>query len=287
MQHQTFAPESPPQIEARLEADRKALSQALTALGSKFMPEALWSNGLSVIKANSGAYTHVLDRAIRANPSAVILTAVGLAWLILGRRSAVAAHDIPLPGTHVEAVARWEDEGGPVTETLAETPGPDQTWIHDADRLRRRANILIAQIDAAMRKNLIPAAQLARHRADVVAALTQDVRRTIARGLDHLTTDARALALAGRERAYAIHVQPPKTALRDKPLATGALLAAAGAALAAVLPQSTVENDAFGGARDQLVDTARQAIAEERQRLAHAAQRIAQSLLADAPKDRR
>jgi hypothetical protein len=282
MQHQTFAHETPRQIEARLDDDRKALSSALSALGARLSPDALWSDGLSLIRTNSGPYTHALDRAIRANPVAIALTAVGLAWLILGRRAQPATKAIPLPGTHVAAVARWEDEGGPVTETPAETPSPDNAWIDDADRLRVRARQLIRQIDSAMRNHAAPVEQLAVHRAEVIAALTQDVRRIMARGLDHLPDDARNLAVAGRERRYVAHVQgvgAPARPLRDTPLTTGLAFAAAGAMLAALLPQSAAENDAFGAPRDLVVDVLRAALADERQRLAHSVQRIAQTLL--------
>ena len=284
MQHQTFAPETPHQIEKRLDDDRKALSSALSALGAKFTPDALWEGGLSLIKTNSGPYTRAVDHAIRGNPMAVALTAVGLAWLILGRRQHGTGDDIPLPGTHVEAVARWEDEGGPVTETLTETPGTDDLWIGDADRLRNRANALITQIDTALRKNTAPAAELFRHRNDVIVSLTKDVRRVMARGMEHLTDDARGLALSGRERAYQAHVQTPKAnpvPRRDMSLTTAAAFAAAGATLAALLPRSAVENHALGAPRDQLVDSVRDALRDERQRLARSVQRIAQSLLAD------
>ena len=284
MQHQTFAPETPEQIENRLDDDRKALSSALSALGAKFTPDALWAGGLSLIKSNSGPYTRAVDHAIRGNPMAVALTAVGLAWLILGRRQHGAGNGIPLPGTHVEAVARWEDEGGPVTETLTETPGTDDVWLQDADRLRRKANALISQIDGALRKKNAPAAELFRHRNDVIVSLAKDVRRVMARGMEHLTDDARRLALTGRERSYEAHVQKPasfKAASRDTPLAMGAAYAVAGATLGVLLPRSSVENQAMGAPRDQLVDTVRHALRDERQLLAQSVQRIAQSLLAD------
>jgi hypothetical protein len=289
MQHQTFARETPRQIEARLDDDRKALSSALGALGAKLSLDALWSDGLSLIKSNSGPYTHALDRAIRTNPVAIALTSIGLAWLILGRRTQPTTEAPPLPGTHVEAVARWEDEGGPVTGTSVETPGSDDAWIEDADRLRARAKELISHINTAMRKSAAPLAQLAVHRADVLAALTQDVRRVMARGLEHLSDNARDLAVAGRERNYAAHVQGISASakpLRVTPLTTGVAFAAAGAILATLLPQSAAENDALGTPRDQLVDSLRHALAEERQRFAQSVQRIAQTLLVTNQADR-
>lgn len=285
MQHQTFAHETPRQIEARLDEDRKALSTALAALGAKFTRNALWSDGLSLIKSNSGPYVQVLDRAIRANPLAVVVSSIGLVWMVFGRRSSFAADAAPLPGTLVEAVARWEDEGGPVSETLAETPGADDAWIKDADHLRTRATALIRRIDAASRKKAAAEHELAVHRADVFAALTKDVRRIMLRGLDHLSDDARDLALAGRERAYTQHVLAPKPAiagLHDRPLTTGAAFVLAGAALAALLPQSVAESRALSAPRDHLAETLRDALHDERQRLANTLQKIAQVLSSSA-----
>ena len=285
MQHQTFTHETPRQIEARLDDDRKALSTALAALGAKFTRNALWSDGLSLIKSNSGPYVQVLDRAIRANPLAVVLSSIGLAWMILGRRASLAAGTAPLPGTQAEAVARWEDEGGPVTETLVDTPGTDDTWIKDADHLRTRATVLIRRIDAASRKNAAPADDLAVHRADVFAALTKDIRHVMARGLDHLSDDAHDLAMAGRERAYTQHVLAPKPAiagLHDRPLTTGAAFVVVGATLAALLPQSIAESRALSAPRDHLAETLRDALQDERQRLANTLQKIAQVLSSSA-----
>ena len=285
MQHQTFAHETPRQIEARLDEDRKALSKALAALGAKFTRNALLSDGLSLIKSNSGPYVQVLDRAIRTNPLAVVLSSIGLVWMILGRRTTLAADSAPLPGTLVEAVARWEDEGGPVSETLAETPGADDSGLKDADQLRTRATALIWRIDAASRKNAAPADELAIHRADTFAALTKDVRRVMARGLDHLSDDARDLALVGRERTYTQHVLAPKSAtagLHDRPLTTGAAFVVAGATLAALLPQSIAESRALSAPRDHLAETLRDALQDERQRLANTLQKIAQVLSSSA-----
>ena len=280
MLDQTFAPDTPQQIEARLEADRTALSQSLTALGAKFTPDALWSGGVTLLKSNSGPYTQVVDHAIRANPIAVALTAVGLAWLILGRRGPLVPTDTPLPGTHVDAVARWEDEGGPVTETLTETPGTDDAWIADADQLRRRANALLTQIDTALRTDTAPIAALQGHRADIIAALTRDVRRVMARGMDHLSPKARALALTAREDAYDAHVRALKAGA-FAPLTIGVALATAGATIAALLPQSGAENQVLGAPRDLLVEAVSRALRTERQRLAQSVQQIALALLAD------
>lgn len=280
MQHQTVAPESPRQIEAQLDQDRDALSAALEALRNRFSLDSLWSDGASLIKSNAGPYTQALDAAVRANPLALALTGAGLAWLIFGRRNATEPDPSPLAGTLFEAEARWEDEGGPVSDL----PETDALWMQEADRLRLRASGMIARINAAVRDNLAPAADLAKNRSDVVASLAKDVRRVMGKGLDGLTESVRDKALAAREQAYVMRITAGKVGaetVRDNPVVAGLALAAAGATLASLLPQSAFENQVLGAPRDRLVGEAKRVLHDERRRVAQSVRQAAQTLTAE------
>lgn len=267
-------------IEAQLDQDRDALSAALEALRNRFSADSLWADGASLIRTNAVPYTQALDAAVRANPVAIALTAVGLAWLILGRRGQNDPDPSPLAGTRFEAEARWEDEGGPVSEL----PETDAQWMEEADKLRLRASGMIAQINAAVRQNLAPAADLAKSRADVVASLAKDVRRVMARGLDGVTGRARDTALAARERAYLLRIAAGKVGaetVRDNPVVAGLALAAAGATVAALLPRSAFEDQVLGSPRDQLVGKAKRVLQDERQRVARAVRGVGQALVSE------
>lgn len=267
-------------IEAQLDQDRDALSAAIDALQNRFSLDRLWADGASLIKTNAVPYTQALDAAVRANPLGIAVTAIGLAWLILGRRAPNDPDPSPLAGTRFEAEARWEDEGGPVS-ALPET---DALWMEEADRLRLRADSMIAQINAAVRDNLAPAADLAKNRADVVASLAKDVRRAMARGLDGVTGHARDAALAARERAYLLRIAAGKVGaetVRDNPVVAGLALAAAGAIVAALLPRSAFENHVLGLPRDQLVGEAKRVLQDERQRVSRAVRRVGQALVSE------
>ena len=273
-------PDNPREIEAQLDQDRDALSAALETLRQRFSFDGLWTDGAALIKTNAGPYTQALDAAVRANPLAVGLTAVGLAWLIIGRRGLTEVDPSTLAGTRFEAEARWEDEGGPV----AELPETDALWIEEADRLQLRASGMIARINAAVRDNLAPAADLARHRADVVASLAKDLRRVMARGLDSLTDSARNAALATRERAYTARVAVANAGadtVRANPVVAGLALAAAGATVAAMLPKTAFENHVLGTPRDRLISDAKRVLQDERQRVAKSVERVAQALTAE------
>lgn len=284
MQHQTFSrdngPESAHQIEARLDADRTALAASLGVLRDRMSFDALWSDGVSLVKANAEPYVNALDRAIRANPIAVTLTAVGLAWLALGRRNSQTDDPSSLAGTRFEALSRWEDEGGPV----AAPPILSEDWVAQADRLRDHSAVLLARINTAVRDRLAPAAELARSRAEVLAALTQDVRHVMGQGLETMTAAARETAIATREQAYDLHLRARDAGaqtVRDNPAIVGATLAAAGAILAAFLPQSAGESRFLSTPRDMVMAEARRVLYDQRQRIAGSFNRIAESLAPD------
>ena len=273
-------PESVSVIEARLHQDRSALSASVDALRNRLSFDALWDDAVSLVKSNATPYTQALDTAVRANPTALALTSVGLAWLILGRRTPADPDANALAGTKYEAVSRWEDEGGPVSSP----PARNDDWMDEADRLRDRAAVMITRINAAARDKLAPAHELARSRAEVLAALTQDVRHAMGRGLENLVGTAHTAALATREQAYALHMrarQAGATRVRQTPLATGLVLAAVGAGLATLLPRSSIENRLMGAPRDQLVAETRRMMQDERQRLAASVQKVAKTLVAE------
>ncbi len=257
--------------------DRDALSDALDSLRQRFSPDSLWSDGVSLFKTNSGPYTQAVDAAVRSNPLALAVTAVGLAWLILGRKSHKAADPSPLAGTRYEAEARWEDEGGPVMPL----PPTKAEWIEDADRLRLRASGLMARINAAGRDKRASAADIAISRADVAAALAKDVRRALSQGLESLTGPAHEAALASREQVYSAHLATVKVGgevVRDNPVIAGVALALGGALVAALLPQSPNEKALFAAPRDRVVTDAARVLQDERQRFAQSVSRIAQAL---------
>jgi hypothetical protein len=267
-------------IAAQLEQDRSALAASLDSLRNRFSWDSLLSDGTALLRQNAGPYTEAVDRAVRANPLALGVAAVGVAWMILGRRD--EGDEAPaLAGTRFEAISRWEDEGGPV----ATPPDADMVWIAEADTLRARAAALLGRIEAAARDRLAPAAELAKSRADVLASLARDVARVIGTGLEGVSDGVRAQTIAARQALYEARTRAADIAARPmqaNPALTGAVLAAAGAGLAMALPQTRMEHRVIGPVRDRLMDAAQAMVAEERLRLAAAVQGVSHELLSEA-----
>lgn len=243
-------------IERSLEEDRIALAQSLVALRDRMRPATLMAEGKEALMAQASPMLSRLDGAVRAHPVMTAVAGMALAAVVFGRRHDTdtgAAGVVPaMAGTKFEALTRWEDEGGP---PAPEPVDPDEGWLAEAQGLRERAQSLLAQIDEAARRGLAPAGKLAKHRAEILAALASETKQALGRGLGSLSGAARDQALQARERVYLSRIamaEKGREAVDASPLAVGAALALAGAAVACLFRQSETEDRLLGETRDQL-----------------------------------
>ena len=228
-------PDKTAAIEAQLAQDRIALAQSLRALQDRLSFDALWADGVSMAKAKVAPMGAAIGSAVFANPLAVALTTSGLGWLHFGHPESQNRKTTP----PLDPVSRWEDEGGQIAPLSAS----DFDWIEEADRLCARASDMLLQIDAAARAGSVPAQVLAESRADIMAALTQDVRRVMAQGLDDLEQNARVNALVRREHTYHRHHQTRADRPWNSNTVANAAVTAIGGVIKAFLPQSRRDND--------------------------------------------
>ena len=267
MQPHDRSDESAAEIAAELDRDRAALALTLDGLRDRLSADALIGDALSLAQAQVGPAARMLDSAVRANPLAAAMIGIGLAWLVLGRRSGPQKQPPALAGTRFEALTRWEDEGGPV----APLPDPDDAWIAEADRLRDTASTALARISAAARAGLHPVAEIAASRAAVLTDLARDTRAAMLHGLESLTTGAQSRILSAREAAYVARIAATRQGARlieERPLTAGAVAVALGAAVAAALPRTATEDRILGPERDRLLSRAHHVLDRERARAA-------------------
>lgn len=275
------------EIEQALERDRQALAQALVALRHRLDPATLIAEGKAALMSQAQPLVSRVDGAVRAHPLAAAAAGVAIAALIFGRK-ATSDQDrhraVVTPvtaGTRFEALTRWEDEGGP---PAPEPVDPEEDWLTEARGLRQNARQLLRQIDDAARRGLAPAAQLAKHRAEVMSALAVETRTALGRGLESLTDAARDQALLAREKVYLgriVLAEKGREQVAEHPLLTGALVAAAGAALAFLFPQTETEDRLMGEARDRLLDDAIAAARTEAMKASELAQTLGSALKSD------
>ena len=160
------------EIERNLEQDRMALARSLVALRERLRPANLVAEGKDALMAQASPVLSRLDGAVREHPMLTAVAGVALAGVVFGRRRGLdidAASAVPaMAGTRFEALTRWEDEGGP---PAPEPVDPEEDWLSEARGLREKARLMLRQIDDAARRGVAPAAQLAKHRAEVLSAL--------------------------------------------------------------------------------------------------------------------
>jgi hypothetical protein len=111
------------------------------------------------------------------------------------------------------------------------------------------------------------------------------MRERLSHGTEDLTEEGRRRVLAARERAVEARHQMARQwdrqsraamgAYDRQPLAAGALAFAAGAAIAAALPRTRMEDEYFGDQSDRLMEEAERIFQEERAKLGRVAEATA------------
>ena len=265
------------EIERTLERDRAQLARSLAELQDRLTPSALVAQGKEALAAQASPLLSRLDHAVRAQPLVAAVAGVALAALVLGRHRQQPAEP-PRPAEKFEALTRWEDEGG---LPMPEPADPEEEWLHRAKDLRATATDLLRRIDDAARRKLAPATELAKHRAAVMGALARDTTAALGHGLEDLTGAARAEALEARERVYLASLGAAtkgREMVETHPLAAGIAVAAAGAAVACMFPQTETEDRLLGEARDRLLDDAKAAARAEVTKASELAQSLKAAL---------
>jgi hypothetical protein len=272
-------------IEENLEKNRAALRDTVDELQDRFSVDRLAEDALGFFRSNAGDYTKSIDRAVRANPMAIALTGVGIAWLIFGGRK-------PTPAPTRETVARWESEGGnPLPDSFEPTISPetDSTeWADRIDALRSKASSALRTLEAEARSYAGGARDFAAERAKVLSGFTEDMRKSMLSGLDDLSDTSRKAVVQAREKAYAARIRVSHAAragsheierlVKEHPMIAGVVAMALGAALAAALPRTRAEDRTFGSESDRLMAAAAKSLREERENLSQAASGLVDDL---------
>ena len=290
-------------IEAAIERDRASLASTIGALQDRVSVEHLAQEALGLVKTNAAAYTRSIDSAVRSNPLALALTGVGIAWLIFGSKSTSGERART-------AINRREDEGGTpqldsgtavaMSRSLqTDDRAEDDDWSREVDTLRVRASAKIRRIEEDARRHaseigggisggLDRAREFAAERAEVLSGFAEDMKRGFRKGLDNLTETGRESIIAAREQAYAARIRAQNVArggtreagrlIEDHPLVAGVIALAAGAAFAAALPRTRMEDRTFGAESDRLMNEANRLLRMERERVKRVAAGVADEL---------
>jgi hypothetical protein len=277
------------EIEREVDAERQRVSETIDALQRKVSVGSIVDQVVKSVGEHGGEVSHNLAVSLRQNPMAVLLTGVGLVWLIAGGGPRAGRPDWErddrwrerVSGTSPEAgdpLAPFGDED-PAHRAFGEHPG-SESGPGFGQRLAGAAGSVSEGVGAAagsvsegvgaaageLREGyarvgetvsrLAGRAGEAAHRAAGYAPGMGDVRHRLARGGQS--------SLRGLE-AF----------LDEQPLVAGALALALGAAIGSALPRTRTEDELFGEESDRLKQSLRATAEEEGGRLARSAAAVA------------
>ncbi len=242
-------------IRADIEQTRERLGETVEALGEQLNPanitqrvkETVRDATIEKVKTMANDTKNRLADSIRENPIPYALIAGGIGWLLVNRRR----EQSPVAPAHFESTMLGSNENQ-----------------HD--------NVAHKVADGA------------RDAAEKVAATASDAAGRVAHGAkdvaDRVASGAKSVA-HGVAQQTRTQVQRVETKFEQSPLALGAVAVAVGVAVGLALPITKKEGALMGEKRDQLLDKAREAVADTKdkvRRTAEAAVPEVKSVIADA-----
>lgn len=228
---ETESHKDPNTLEREIEQKRTEIDGIVHALENKLSPGQMFDKMLGYAKGNGGELMTKLGDSIKANPLAVLLTSVGIAWLMSGRQPAMshASH------SYAQRDDAWRAEayGSPTADGDSEGGG-----MH----LKERAGDLKDKA-AHMRDSVYDTMHGARERLG-------DMRHSVGDRAHHASEAVRESAHHAR--------QTYEQMMREQPLAVAAVGIAAGALLGALLPPTRQEDQWIGRSSDQVKQRGRE-----------------------------
>ena len=173
---------SPEVLQHEVDAARERLGVRLDTLSHRLSPGELLDQALSTVKEHGGEFSHNLGSQVKQNPLPMILTGVGLSWLMMGTRSpqpygqsytvgsrpsagdrASGAADAAKSAMH-SAAGRTRDmkeRAGEMSHSLHERAGDMNRSLHQGvDSMAERAHSAQQQLEAFCRDQPVLAGSL-------------------------------------------------------------------------------------------------------------------------------
>lgn len=215
----------PDELEREVDEQRAHIAETLRALERKFSPGQIFDQVLGYTRTNGGDFSRNLMDTVKNNPVPMLLTATGLAWMMVGQNRPRSRLD----GTYIPANASYG----------VETSQSGASYRSDA---KGKATAL----------------------KDKAGHLRQDASETMSRAKQRMhqfgssAQNAKNNVRHQAERAN----QEFEHMLKEQPLALGAIGIVFGALIGASLPHTRKEDEILGSARDKLTGKAAKAAGE-------------------------
>ena len=204
----------PKVIERQLDATRADMRATLEALERRFSFDRLVDLTVGRIRERGGEFAGNLTEAATHNPMPLLLTSIGLGWMILTSRRGIREHD-----TTSSSMPRSHERMGNIRERAA----------HASDKVR-------GAVESTR---------------DTLRQAAESSRETLEQTVDSLRGSASRAAEVTREQAESARERMDRV-LHEQPLMLGALGVAAGAIIGALLPTTEHEERFLGEVRQKV-----------------------------------
>ncbi len=211
---------SPEQIEREIDAQRASIGNIVDKLESKFTPGQIIDQAWGLMQNNGSAFIGNLGTSVRNNPVPVVLTSIGLLWMMMSQNRP----PVPQPVYRTDV----DDKKGEWGEGIAD--GLDSA----RDSLHQTTDSLKEGYQSLKEK----AGQL----GDNVSAASENFSHTLHDAGDRLNRRTQVVG------------QQFKQLLQEQPLVVAAAGIALGALIGAALPATTSEQRYIGHTSAGLVD---------------------------------
>ena len=221
-----FDDREPETIERELDATRADMRATLEALEHRFSFDRLVDLTIGRVRERGGEFAGNLTNAATQNPMPLVLTAIGLSWMMLTNRRGTRSYDSASYST-----AGSRERMGNVRERAA----------YASDKVHGAV--------ASTRDTLRHAAESSR---DAFRSATESSRETLEQTAASVRSGASRAAELTREQAEHARERMDRL-LHEQPLMLGALGLAAGAIIGALLPATEHEDRLLGDLRRKAV----------------------------------
>jgi hypothetical protein len=245
----------PATLEREINQTRAQMDQTLGALEQRFSPGQLLDQALGLVKEHGGDFASNLNNSIKQNPVPVVLTAVGIAWMMM------SSNRPPESATYVDDTDYEPLDTRYEYEPMENFEGDDSEHTGGVrEKMSEAGERLKAGTEATRRK---------------LASSTDATRRKLARSKDAMASGISRTAETAQAQAQRAR-HGFNQLLEEQPLILGALGIALGAAIGAALPTTEQENRLLGPARDQAMSTLKQKGAESYERVKDTVEQVAE-----------
>ena len=260
--------ERPEEIERQLERDRAAIEDTIEAIQRRLSPGQLLDQTLGYVRSGGSEVATSVARSAQQNPWPLIITGVGLAWLM--QSTASSRRNGEHYGGHERSIYEFEPAGrGETFERMRAAAAAVQRQAGEAEHaFQERVTEAKARV-VEMRRDAGETAEAFRQRVEdyirraeeTATRLRDRAGSAVDRGTQALGQGARAVrsgARSAQSRARELYAA--------EPLVAGALAVAAGALLGALLPATRTENRLLGEYAGRMREKATEVAEEAKER---------------------